>query len=327
MVEETNVEKSVSRGLMSMKPTIWKKMKGDITKYGPLYILALPGVLFLLLFSYFPMSGLILVFKNYNFKDGIFGSPWAGFDNFKFFYSSLDLAIRATRNTVMLNILFFVFTTVAAIAVAIMLNEIRSKLTIKVTQSALFIPFFISWVVIGSVLFAMLDYKNGLFNQIFEQIGLNPIDWYSNPYLWIPILVIASIWKGMGYNSIIYYAILTGFDNSIYEAAKIDGASRMQQIFKITIPLLKPTIIMLFLLAVGNMLKGDLSMIMGLTYLNPLLLPVTDIIDVFVYRTAVKTGEFAFSSAISLYQSVVGLLLILGANKIAGWYDKDSKLF
>ncbi|WP_337103101.1 ABC transporter permease [Paenibacillus sp. YIM B09110] len=321
------MNETVGRTLLPIKLTIGQRLKRELIRHGPLYLLALPGVVYLLLFSYLPMSGLVLVFKNYNFKDGIFGSPWAGFDNFKFFYSSIDLAIRSTSNTVMLNILFFVFTTIAAIAIAIMLNEIRSKLVVKLTQSAIFLPFFISWIVIGSVLFAMLDFKNGVINRVLDYVGLQPIDWYSNAYLWIPILVIANVWKGMGYSSIIYLAVITGFDNSVYEAAKIDGASRVQQIFKITIPLLGPTIIMLFLLSVGNMLKGDLSMIMGLTYLNPLLLPVTDIIDVFVYRSAVKTGEFAFASAISLYQSVVGLLLIIGANKLAGWYDRDSKLF
>jgi putative aldouronate transport system permease protein len=309
------------------KITLWQKIKKDLIKHGPLYILALPGVIFLILFSYLPMAGLILVFKNYNFQGGIFGSPWAGLDNFKYFFSSVDLALRATRNTIMLNVLFMLFTTIAAIAIAIMLNEIRSKVTVKITQGAMFFPFFISWIIVGSVLFAILDFKNGLLNHMLERIGLTAIDWYANPMLWIPILVIVNVWKGMGYSSIIYYAVLTGFDTSIYEAAKIDGASRTQQIFKITIPLLKPTIILLFLLSIGNMLRGDLGMILGLTYLNPLLLPVTDIIEVFVYRSALKTGEFAFASAISLYQSVFGLVLILVANKIAGWYDKESKLF
>jgi putative aldouronate transport system permease protein len=292
-----------------------------------LFLLALPGVIVLILFAYLPMSGLILVFKNYNYNGGIFGSPWAGFANFEFFFSSMDSAIRATRNTVMLNVLYMLTGTFFSVAIAIILNELKSRSFIKITQSVMFFPYFISWIVIGAVLFSLLDFDKGVMNRLLETLGMQPIDWYSNPWLFVVILVLANIWKSAGYGAIIYYAVLQGIDTSYYEAARIDGASRMQLIRRITLPLLIPSIILLTLLGIGGMLKGDLSMIMGVTFLNPLLLPTTDIIDVYVYRTAIRSGEFGFASAITLYQSVFGFLLVLVANKLAGWYDKESKLF
>lgn len=182
-------------------------------------------------------------------------------------------------------------------------------------------------MVIGSILNAILNNETGFLNQIIKSITGSTYDFYATPWIWIPILVIVVIWQSTGYNSIIYFGVLTGFDSSMYEAAEVDGASKLQQIFKITIPMLKPTIIILFLLSVGNMLRGNLNMIIGLTNMNPILLPFTDLIDVFVYRSGVRNGEMAFASAISLYQSVFGFFLVIIANKITSWYDKDSTLF
>ncbi|WP_150275328.1 ABC transporter permease [Paenibacillus tepidiphilus] len=302
---------------------IGKSLKKD----GSLYLLALPGIIILILFAYLPMSGLILVFKNYNFNDGIFGSPWAGLSNFEFFFSSMEDAMRATRNTVMLNVLYMATGTFFSVAIAIILNELRSKWFVKITQSVMFFPYFISWIIIGAILFSLLDYDKGIMNQMFSALGLGQVDWYSSPWLFVIVMVLANIWKSAGYGAIIYYSVLQGIDTSFYEAARIDGASRWQIITKITVPMLIPSIILMSLLNIGGMLKGDLSMVMGVTFLNPLLLPTTDIIDVYVYRTAIRSGEFGFASAITLYQSVFGFILVLVANKLAGWYDKDSKLF
>ncbi|WP_060859635.1 ABC transporter permease [Paenibacillus riograndensis] len=304
-----------------------KSFRKSLKKDSTLYLLALPGIVILILFAYLPMSGLILVFKNYNFNDGIFGSPWAGFSNFEFFFSSMEDSLRATRNTVMLNALYMLTGTFFSVAIAIILNELRSKWFIKITQSVMFFPYFISWIIIGAILFSLLDYDKGIMNQLLQTFGISQVDWYSSPWLFVIILVLANIWKSAGYGAIIYYAVLQGIDTSYYEAAKIDGASRWQIITRITVPMLIPSIILMTLLGIGGMLKGDLSMIMGVTFLNPLLLPTTDIIDVYVYRTAIRSGEFGFASAITLYQSVFGFILVLVANKLAGWYDKDSKLF
>ena len=302
-----------------------RKFRQDI----PLYILALPGVIALLLFSYFPMAGIILVFKDYNFRGGIFVCPWAYpiTKNFRFFFNNISTAMRSTGLTVMYNLLFFIIGTIFAVAIAIMLSEIKGKFFIKISQSLMFLPYFISWMVMGAILYAMLNVDSGLVNQILISIGKEPIDFYAKPKTWIAILTIVNTWQSCGYTSIIYYGVLTGIDSSLYEAAKVDGATKLQCIRKITIPLLRPTIIILFLLSIGNMLKGNLNMIIGLTNLNPVLFPTTDLIDVFVYRSGVRNGEMAFASAISLYQSIFGFLLVITANKIAGKFDKDSTLF
>lgn len=291
--------------------------------------MALPGVLALLAFSYLPMAGIVLVFKQYNFKQGIFGSPWADpiYKNFKFFFNNLSTAMRSTGLTVMYNILFFVFGTIMAVAIAIMLGEISNRLFIKISQSLMFLPYFISWMVIGAILYALINAETGMLSQIMEHFGKESFDFYAYPKAWILILVIINTWQSCGYSSIIYYGVISGIDSSLYEAARVDGASKWQCIKKITLPLLKPTIIILFLLSVGNMLKGNLNMIIGLTNLNPVLFPTTDLIDVFVYRSGVRNGEMAFASAISLYQSIFGLILVLVSNKIAGKFDQDSTLF
>lgn len=300
-----------------------------LKKDGVLYILALPGVLALIAFSYLPMAGTVLVFKDYKLSGGIFKSPWSEpiFKNFQFFFNNLDTAIRATRNTVLLNILFFIFGTLFAVTIAIMLNEVTNRKFIKFSQSVLFFPYFMSWMVIGSILNALLNNETGLINHLIKTTTGSTYDFYSNPWIWIPLLIIVNIWQSTGYTSIIYYGVLSGFDSSMYEAAEVDGASKLQQIFKISIPLLRPTITILFLLSIGNMLRGNLNMIIGLTNLNPILFPVTDLIDVFVYRSGVQNGEMAFASAVSLYQSIFGFALVLISNKIASWYDKDSTLF
>jgi putative aldouronate transport system permease protein len=294
-----------------------------------LYLFALPGVVFLLLFCYFPMAGLILVFKDYNFRGGIFGSPWAEplFRNFQFFFNSIDKALRATRNTVVLNILYFVVGTIAAVAIAIMLAEIKNRKFVKISQSVMFFPFFISWMAFGSILQSILNYDLGTINNFIVFLGGKRIDFYSNPNYWIPILVICNTWNQAGYSSIIYYATLTGIDPTYYEAAMVDGASKWKQIKMITLPLLRPTVIMLFMLSLGNMLRGNLAMIMGLTNLNPTLLPITDIIDVFVYRSGIRSGELAFTSAISLYQSVFGFILVMVSNAIIRKIDAENALF
>lgn len=235
--------------------------------------------------------------------------------------------MRSTGLTVMYNLLFFTVGTIFAVAVAIMLSEIKGKLFIKISQSLMFLPYFISWMVMGAILYALLNADSGLLNQILVSFGKEPVDFYASPKAWVAILTIVNTWQSCGYTSIIYYGVLTGIDSSLYEAAKVDGASKLQCIRKITIPLLKPTIIILFLLSVGNMLKGNLNMIIGLTNLNPVLFSTTDLIDVFVYRSGVRNGEMAFASAISLYQSIFGFLLVITANKIAGKFDKDATLF
>ncbi|WP_422657888.1 ABC transporter permease [Paenibacillus sp. EC2-1] len=299
----------------------------SIRDHWPLYVLSLPGLVALLLFSYLPMAGLYIVFERYTYQGGLFGSEFVGLKNFEFFFSNMENALRATRNTIVVNFFNIILTTVVAVGLAVMMNEIRNKWFKKVTQSIMFFPHFISWVVVGTIAVTFLDEKKGLINGMMTSLGMDPVLWYSNPWLWWPLLIFFSVWKAAGFNSIIYFAAITGFDPSYYEAATVDGASKWQQITKITIPLLMPTIIILFLLAVGGILAGDITQILGLTNLNPMLLETTDNISTFVYRTALQNGQFESASAVQLYQSIVGFMLVMFSNWIVKRYDKEYALF
>lgn len=303
-----------------------RSFRQEVKEYGAVYLMALPGVIALLMFSYLPMAGLVIVFKSYNFRDGIWGSPWAGLKNFRFLIADSHNVIRATENTVILNLLFIAVGTVFAVAMAIMMNEIQCARIRKFSQSVMFFPYFISWVAIGSI-FQMFLSDNGILNDILGALSLEPVSWYATPGTWRTILVIANLIKNTGYNSIIYFAALTGFDPAYYEAAQIDGASRINRIFSITIPMLKPTIVIMFLLSIGRILGGDLGMIFGMTNRNPLLFSTTEIVDTYVYRSVLQNGQFEIGSAVTLYQSVFGFLLVIFSNWLAGKFEKEYKLF
>lgn len=308
------------------KKSLGRRMMLEIKNHGALYALSLPGIIMLILFAYLPMMGLVMVFKSYNFRDGIFRSPWVGLQNFEFLLMDIENAFRATANTIILNMLFIVVGTVVAIAIAIMVNEIGNKFVKKVSQSLMFFPYFISWVAMGSIMHLFLD-ENGIINTILTTFGGAGCAWYMDAKYWRPILLIAYLLKNTGYTSIIYFAAIMGFDQSYYEAAEIDGASRLRQIFSITVPMLKPTIVIMFLLSIGRILCGDLGMIMGTTSMNPLLLSSTDIIETYVYRSALQRGQFEISSAIALYQSIFGFVLVMFSNWIVGKFEKDYRLF
>lgn len=299
----------------------------DIRKNLFFYLLPIPGIVFLILFSYLPMAGLYIVFERYTYTGGLFGSEFVGLDNFKFFFKNISYALRATRNTLVINGFSIVLGTVVNVGLAIALDEIHNSRYRKVTQSVMLFPYFISWIVVGMISIALLDEGNGLINRAITALGGDPVRWHTNPALWWPILIFTNIWKGAGYGSIVYFCALTGFDQSYYEAAQIDGASRLQRIMRVTIPLLKPTIIIMFLLNVGGILFGSVDQIMGLTNLNPLLLKTTDTIATFVYRSAIMNGQFESASAITLYQSVFGFLLVMGANALVKKVEPDYALF
>lgn len=299
----------------------------EIRKKWFFYLIPIPGILCLILFSYLPMAGLYVVFERYTYQGGLFGSEFVGLQNFKFFFMNIDNAIRATRNTLVINGLSIVIGVVVNVGLAIMLNEINAKRYRKITQSVMLFPYFISWIVVGMVALALLDEDTGMINSIISALGGTPVDWYSNPDYWWPIMIFTTVWKGAGYGSIIYFCALTGFDQSLYEAAEIDGAGRWQRIRRITIPLLKPTVIIMFLLNVGGILAGGVDQIMGMTSLNPFLLETTDTIATFVYRSAIQNGQFESASAITLYQSMFGFLLVMGANLLVKKVDPDYALF
>ncbi len=291
------------------------------------YILPIPGIIVLILFSYLPMAGLYIVFEKYTYQGGLFGSEFVGLKNFEFFFRNIDNALRATRNTLVINVFGIALELVANVGLAIAFNEIRNKKFRKATQTVMIFPYFVSWVVVGMVFNVFLNETNGIVNRMLETMGMNPVQWYSNPWIWWPILILSGVWKGMGYGSLVYFCALTGFDQSLYEAADIDGATRRQKISKITLPLLKPTIIIMFLLSVGGVLGGGVDRIMGMTQLNPFLFETTDTIATFVYRTAIVSGSFESGSAITLYQSLFGFFMVMICNGIVKKIDPEYSLF
>ncbi|GAA0137667.1 sugar ABC transporter permease [Paenibacillus sp. YSY-4.3] len=298
----------------------------DLKKYRALLLMLTPAVLFFLLFAYIPMAGIVLAFKQFNYQGGIFGSPWNGLENFRFFLESGD-AWRVTRNTALYNIAFIIINNLLQIVTAILLFEVAGKWFRKVTQTVLFLPYFISWVVVGAIAYNLFNYDVGTLNVMLKTIGLGPIDIYNTAAYWPLILIVVSAWKALGYGSIMYLAAITGIDTEMYEAAEIDGANIFQRIFKITIPNLMPTIIILFLLAIGNIFRGDFGMFYNMVGNNGLLFSSTDVIDTYVFRSLTTSNEIGMSAAAGFYQSILGFATIMFANYAVRKYDKDRALF
>jgi putative aldouronate transport system permease protein len=288
----------------------------------------LPAATFLFLFNYLPLAGLVIAFKNFDFQQGIFGSEWAKplLNNFDYLLTS-ESAYRAVRNTILLNALFIAVGLAFEVGFALMLNEIRNKYFKRVTQSLTFLPFFISWIVVGVFAYNLMNFESGAINRIVQSLGFAPIDFFSEAGLWPFILTMAIRWKVTGYGMIIYLAALTSVDNSYYEAASIDGASRWQQMWYISLPMLKPTILILTLLAVGRIMNADFGMFYAMVGDAALLFPTTDVIDTFVYRSLRKSGDIGMASAAGFVQSIVAFVLVLGSNYIARRVDKDSAIF
>ncbi|MDY8024287.1 ABC transporter permease [Paenibacillus polymyxa] len=298
----------------------------DVRKYKTLLLMLTPGVLFIFLFAYVPMAGIVLAFKQFNFDGGVFGSPWNGFDNFRFLFESGD-AWRVTRNTALYNIAFIVVNNVVQIFAAILLFEVGGKWFRKLTQTVFFLPYFISWVVVGAIAFNLFSYDFGFINGTLRMLGMEPIDIYNTPAYWPFILVIASTWKAFGYGTIMYLATITSIDTEMYEAAEIDGANVFQRILKITVPNLYPTMIILVLLAIGNIFRGDFGMFYNMVGNNGLLFSNTDVIDTFVFRLLMTSNEIGMSAAAGFYQSLLGFVTIMIANYAVRKYDKDRALF
>lgn len=290
-----------------------------------LFILTVPAILFLLLFNYLPMFGAIIAFKDYNNSKGIFGSKWVGFDNFKFFFTSKS-ALKITINTISYNLVFIILGTIIAIIFALMLNEL-SKRSVKIFQTVFLMPYFLSFVIVSYVLYAFLNPELGVINKLIMSMGGEEVLWYTEPKYWPFILVIAYLWKSVGYSCIIYYTGLIGIDTSYYEAADIDGASKLQQITNISLPLLRPLIILLVLLSLGSIFKSDFGLFYFLPKNSGVLYDTTDVIDTYVYRSLTRGGDIGMSAASGLYQSVVGFVVVITANKLVSMIDKDSSIF
>lgn len=292
----------------------------------PLYVMALPGLAYLFINNYMPLPGLVLAFKNFKARSGIYGSPWAGLSNFKYLFATQD-AFIITRNTILYNLTFIIVNTFAAILVAIVLAELTGRIK-KLYQSAILLPFLISAVIVSYLVFAFLSTENGFINNsILRPLGIENISWYTEKKYWPYILIFVNMWKTVGYSCIIYLATIVGIDRSYYEAAIIDGATKRQQITQITLPLLKPTIIMLTLLSIGRIFYSDFGLFYQVPQNSGALFSVTNTIDTYVYRGLLELGDIAMSSAAGLYQSFVGFILVLVANLLVKKFDPDNALF
>lgn len=311
------------------KKSLPKRFATAMRKNWQLYLMALPAMVLLFCFAYMPMGGLVIAFKRYNFKDGIWGSPWIDpiFKNFEILFKNNSAALQAIRNTVLLNLLFISVGTIFALALSLAFNEIQNKYLKKITQSFSFLPYFISTVVVGIFVSGLLGYDNGVINRIITAFGGEKVAFYMNAGYWPVILLIVNIWKGAGYNAVVYLATISGIDSSYYEAAKIDGATRWQQTWYISLPLLKPTVITLTLLSVGKIMNSDFGLFYNVTGDMPTLYAITDVIDTYIYRALRQMGDVGISSATGFFQSIVGFVLVLISNKLANMYESDAALF
>lgn len=294
-------------------------------------LMVLPATLWFIIFKYLPMFGLIISFKEYRVsRDGVWASivnsEWVGLENFKFLFSTDDAYI-ITRNTVLYNFTFIILGLIFAVAMAIILSEIANKRLAKFYQTGMFLPHFLSWVIVGYFVFSFLSYDKGMLNQIFGFFGIESMQWYNDPTYWPIIIVFVALWKAIGYNSVIYLAAITGIDRSLYEAAMIDGANKWQQVRHITIPMLIPLMIILTLLAVGNIFYADFGLFYQVPRDSGTLYSVTNVIDTYVYRGLKVTGEIGMSTAAGLYQSVVGFILVITSNYIVRKINSDNALF
>ena len=298
---------------------------GKIRDTFELSLLALPGVLLFFIFNYLPMFGIIIAFKRFNPNLGILGSPWVGFQNFEFFFTS-QTVFRVMRNTVGYSLLFLVLDVLAGVTLAVMFYILSSRKALKVYNTIVILPRFMSMVIIAFIVHSLFSPSFGIVNGIRGVFGNRPIQWYSNPIYWPFILTITHVWRGVGMNCIIYYAALMGLDGEQLEAAELDGASRWQKIKYIMVPHLTSVIIILTILGIGRIFTGDF----GLFYQVPqglgILLPATDIINTYVFR-ALITGGMERSAAVGLFQSFSGLVLVLLTNLIVRKISPENSLF
>jgi putative aldouronate transport system permease protein len=298
----------------------------EINKNKVLYSMFIPVTVYIIIFAYIPMTGIIVAFKNYNYKQGFLFSPWIGFDNFKYFFLS-GKAWLTTRNTLLFNLLFLFSNNIVAIAAAVMLAVITSRIFKKVSQTIIFLPYFVSWVVVNAFVYNMFNADFGTVNVFLKSHGLPIIDIYFNPGMWWIYMPILFVWKGVGFNMVLYLSAIMGMDQSCYESATIDGASEFQKIRYITLPLLKPTVITLLLLGLAGIMKGQFDMFYQLIGKNPMLFDSTDIIDTLVFRSLVSNFDFGMASAAGMYQSVLCLIIIVTANYIIRRINKEYALF
>lgn len=302
------------------------KLRKEIKRNRTLFLMILPAVLLVFILQYIPMSGLVLAFKNYRYDRGVFGSDWDGLDNFRYLFVS-GTGWLITKNTLLYNLLNLITSQLLAILVAIMISEVTGKVFKRITQSVIFLPYFISWVIVGTFVFNIFNYESGVLNNILTMFGMEKVNVYQMPGIWPVIICVFNSWKWVGYNSIIYIAAITGIDGECFEAANIDGANIFQKIRYITIPSIKPTVIIMLLLQVGHILRGDFEMFYQIVGNNGQLFDATDVIDTYVFRSLMQNSNLGMTAAAAFYQSVVCFAIIMLVNTVVKKIDKDYALF
>jgi len=297
----------------------------ELWKNKLLYLMTLPSMIWVIIFCYVPLYGVQIAFKRFSYKEGIWGSPWVGLDNFEFLFQYKGVG-RIFFNTIFLNLLFLISTTVMSILLALVFVEIKKRVYNKVVQTIAIFPHFVSWTVVAMFLSGIVGGSGLVTKWVTEITGSNP-QFYSSPGWWPLILVLLRIWQGAGYGTIVYVAAITGFDQEMYEAARVDGATRFQQITRITLPLLKVTAVMLTIMGIGKIFNGDFGMIYAVVGDNSQLYSTTDVIDTFVYRALRQLNNLGMSTATSLFQSIVGLILVFTTNAVTKKLEPDAAIF
>lgn len=298
----------------------------ELKKNRTLFLMILPAVLIVFVFSYIPMCGLVLAFKDYRFDRGIFGSDWIGLDNFRFFFIS-GTGLRVTMNTVIYNLVNLITSQMLSVVVAIVITEMNARYFKKFMQSLIFLPYFISWIIVGAFVYNIFNVEYGTLNTILRFFGREPVNLYQMPSVWFFIIMIFNSWKWVGYNSVVYISAITGVDASCYEAADIDGANIWQRIYYITLPSIKPTIVIMLLLNVGRIMRGDFQMFYQIVGNNGQLYNATDVIDTFVFRSLTTSGDIGMTTAATLYQSILCFIIITIVNGIVKRIEPDYALY
>ncbi|TYP73249.1 ABC transporter permease [Paenibacillus methanolicus] len=298
----------------------------SLWKYRFLTIMLAPALAVLVVNNYMPMFGVFIAFKNINYIDGIFGSPWVGFKNFEFLFNSGSIW-RITRNTVLYSVAFMIVNTVLSVVIAVAINELRGRLA-KTYQTFLIMPYFLSMIVVGYLVYAFLNPEKGFVNgTVLEWFGADPVSWYSEKPYWPYILILVNAWKNVGIGAVIYIAAIAGIDNEYYEAAVIDGATKWKQIVHITLPLIQPIIVILTILSMGSVFNTDFGLFYQVPMDSGALYPVTDTVDTYVYRVLMELNDIGMSSAAALAQSVLGFILVLLTNSAVRRINSDQALF
>lgn len=307
-------------------PSLRHPLMQSFRKQWVLWLMILPTICFFILFSYLPMAGIYFAFSRFNFQGGLFGSPFVGLDNFQYLFKS-GILWNLTRNTILYNIAFILVGNFVQMVCALFFNELHKKWFTKTTQSVIFLPYFVSMVLVGVFSYNLLNIDNGFINSALKALGMATYNFYIKADAWPPIIVAVNVWKGLGYGSIIYLSALTSIDPGYYEAARIDGATKWQQVRCITWPMLKPTLMILIMFSLGGILKGQFDLFYQLIGKNGLLYSTTDIIDTYVYRSLTVNFDIGMGSAAGVYQSVFGLILVLTVNTIVRKVNDEYALF